>query len=181
MTIPPDMTITEAVKIMNDYGFDQLPVVDAHEGVLGVVTLGNLTSKILAGRARSEDTVKNLMFKQFTQARLFSYECHIHPIPSWLPHPITSTPSHSVCPIPSPHLISRHPPTPAGAAQRAALVPQRTLQERRILPRDCDPALVRRDYAEITPRLRRDYAEIVDYFKTVACPRRVPIGCIFVR
>ena len=93
MTIPPDMTITEAVKIMNDYGFDQLPVVDAHEGVLGVVTLGNLTSKILAGRARSEDTVKNLMFKQFTQAHLFS-------------HSATSIPSHHGYPITS------HPPNP---------------------------------------------------------------------
>lgn len=67
-TVPPTMASSEAIKIMNERGFDQLPVV-VNSRVLGVVTLGNLTSKILAKAAKKSTPVSSLMFTQFRQVR----------------------------------------------------------------------------------------------------------------
>jgi len=54
-------------EIMRQYGFDQLPVVDEREGVLGVVTLGQLTSKILSKQITADTPVKSLVFSQCRQ------------------------------------------------------------------------------------------------------------------
>ena len=64
------MECAEAAEIMNMHGIDQLPVVDDVQGVVGVVTLGNLTSKILAKAVAPKDPVSACMFRQFRQVPL---------------------------------------------------------------------------------------------------------------
>ena len=64
------LSLSLADKLVCWLGAGQLPVVDDVEGVLGVVTLGNLTSKILSRQCKSSDTVRGLVFKQCRQAPL---------------------------------------------------------------------------------------------------------------
>jgi len=64
-TILPEVTAEEAVGILAGEGFDQLPVVSADNEILGVVTEGNLRSKLMLGRLQSSDPVTEAMFKQF--------------------------------------------------------------------------------------------------------------------
>lgn len=64
VTVQPSVTVKKAVEIMSELGIDQLPVVDAGH-VAGVVTEGNLTAKLAAGRVKPTDLVTAAMFKQF--------------------------------------------------------------------------------------------------------------------
>jgi len=70
ITVPPTMAIAEAVKVMRAYGIDQLPVVEDSLGVVGVVTLGHLSSKILSNGASPRDPCSKLMFTRFACAPL---------------------------------------------------------------------------------------------------------------
>lgn len=54
----------EAIHLMEHNGFDQLPVVSAKNGrLVGLVTLGNLLSRIASGRVHVDGHVKDVMFK----------------------------------------------------------------------------------------------------------------------
>lgn len=64
-TITPAVTCGAAVKILAEEGFDQLPVVADDGNVVGVVTEGNLTAKLTAGRVKPADSVTQAMFKKF--------------------------------------------------------------------------------------------------------------------
>lgn len=66
-TCQPDLTIREAIHILREQGFDQLPVVDSENAVLGVVTEGNLTSKLVANRVRHSDPVTLCLYRQFRE------------------------------------------------------------------------------------------------------------------
>jgi len=70
LTICPNLTCQEAVKIMNQEGFDQLPVVDESGSVQGVVTLGNLMSKLVANIIKPDDPVSKMLYKQFQMISL---------------------------------------------------------------------------------------------------------------
>jgi len=70
ITVPPSMPCGAAVEIMSEHGIDQLPVVDDTHGVVGVVTLGHLSSKILGQAASAGDPCSTLMFAQFAQVPL---------------------------------------------------------------------------------------------------------------
>ena len=50
---------------MNQYGFDNLPVVSNENAVLGVVSEGNLTAKLMPGRVLPDDAVEKAMYTQF--------------------------------------------------------------------------------------------------------------------
>ncbi|KAM0334467.1 hypothetical protein ACHAQA_001495 [Verticillium albo-atrum] len=54
----------EAIEIMRDKGFDQLPVLSPGEGgrLVGLVTLGNLLSFLSSGRATGTSPVSDVMF-----------------------------------------------------------------------------------------------------------------------
>ena len=52
---------------MKAHAIDQLPVVDEIDGVVGVVTLGHLMSKIVSAHAKPSDPVRTVMFTTFTQ------------------------------------------------------------------------------------------------------------------
>jgi len=67
MTISPSMACKDAIEIMRLHGFDQLPVVGAMEGIMGVASLANLTASILAKRVTPEDKVSNVMYTAFCQ------------------------------------------------------------------------------------------------------------------
>jgi cystathionine beta-synthase len=65
VTVQPVVTCANAIEIMEEQGFDQLPVVDGDGGVVGVVTSGNLTAKIASGRVAPGDSVSDAAYKQF--------------------------------------------------------------------------------------------------------------------
>lgn len=62
-TIPADQPCASAIETMRDKGFDQLPVL-AKTGrrLVGLVTLGNLLSRISHGRATGKTPVSEVMF-----------------------------------------------------------------------------------------------------------------------
>lgn len=66
-TVQPNVPCKQAIDILVGEGFDQLPVVDEDGVVVGVVTEGNLTAKLAAGRVKPADPVSAAMFKQFHQ------------------------------------------------------------------------------------------------------------------
>ncbi|RLO09130.1 hypothetical protein DYB28_007089, partial [Aphanomyces astaci] len=55
----------EAVDILKAEGFDNLPVVDEHNAIVGVISEGNLTAQLLPGRILPSDPVSKAMYKQF--------------------------------------------------------------------------------------------------------------------
>jgi cystathionine beta-synthase len=67
VTVLPSVTTSECVSILSKGGYDQLPVVDADGGVLGMVTLGNLQSQLVSGRVTGADPVTKVLYKQFRQ------------------------------------------------------------------------------------------------------------------
>ncbi len=59
------MTCLEAVDILQSLGYDQLPVVGEDNSVLGVITEGNLTSKLMSGRVKNTDSITSVIYSQF--------------------------------------------------------------------------------------------------------------------
>ncbi|CAG8605633.1 2206_t:CDS:2 [Ambispora gerdemannii] len=72
ITIDSQSTCHEAIDILERNGFDQLPVVDegSKNKLVGLVTLGNLLSRISSGRATSKSPVADVMFR---------FDKHKHP------------------------------------------------------------------------------------------------------
>ncbi|TYZ57951.1 hypothetical protein PybrP1_002020 [[Pythium] brassicae (nom. inval.)] len=65
-TVAPEITCSAAIATMQQHGFDQLPVVQ--DGVpRGVVTIGNLLSKLASGRILRTDPVSSVMFGNFSR------------------------------------------------------------------------------------------------------------------
>jgi cystathionine beta-synthase len=63
----------EAISLMEHNGFDQLPVVSSKNGrLIGLVTLGNLLSRIAAGRVQVDGHVQEVMFKFQTSGHYFT-------------------------------------------------------------------------------------------------------------
>ncbi|KAL2752957.1 hypothetical protein ACRALDRAFT_2112661 [Sodiomyces alcalophilus JCM 7366] len=63
MSVPSTSPCSEAVEIMREKGFDQLPVQSPGAGrLVGLVTLGNLLSYISSGRATGSSPVSDVMF-----------------------------------------------------------------------------------------------------------------------
>jgi cystathionine beta-synthase len=57
------VTVTSTVTCLE--AVDQLPVVGEDNGVVGVITEGNLTSKLMSGRVKNSDCVTNALYPQF--------------------------------------------------------------------------------------------------------------------
>jgi predicted transcriptional regulator len=70
LTVAPTVSCQEAIDIMRDQGYDQIPVVGKDNEVLGMVTMGNLTSQITSGRVEATDSVSKVLYKQFRQIPL---------------------------------------------------------------------------------------------------------------
>lgn len=69
-TILPSMTCQEAIQIMHQEQFDQLPVVDDCGYVLGMVTLGNLMGKMVSGKITPESKVSDSIYGEFKKVTL---------------------------------------------------------------------------------------------------------------
>ncbi|KAG0198714.1 hypothetical protein BGX28_007876 [Mortierella sp. GBA30] len=64
VTITNTSPCREAILLMERNGFDQLPVVSSKSGrLVGLVTLGNLLSRIASGRVQIDGQVQDVMFK----------------------------------------------------------------------------------------------------------------------
>uniref|UniRef100_A0A3B5AB29 Cystathionine beta-synthase n=1 Tax=Stegastes partitus TaxID=144197 RepID=A0A3B5AB29_9TELE len=70
LTVLPTVSCQKTIKILKEKGFDQAPVVDDAGLILGMVTLGNMLSSILAGKIKLSDPVSKVLYKQFKQIRL---------------------------------------------------------------------------------------------------------------
>ncbi|XP_063249183.1 cystathionine beta-synthase-like protein isoform X2 [Prinia subflava] len=67
LTVLPTVTCAKTVEILREKGFDQVPVVDDSGVILGMVTLGNMLSSLLAGKVKPSDEVRKVIYKQFQQ------------------------------------------------------------------------------------------------------------------
>nr|XP_033712054.1 cystathionine beta-synthase isoform X3 [Tursiops truncatus] len=70
LTVLPTVTCEHTIDILREKGFDQAPVVDESGVVLGMVTLGNMLSSLLAGKVQPSDQVRKVIYKQFKQIHL---------------------------------------------------------------------------------------------------------------
>lgn len=62
-TVTSDSPCSSAIEVMREKGFDQLPVLAASgRRLVGIVTLGNLLSRISHGRATGKSPVSDVMF-----------------------------------------------------------------------------------------------------------------------
>lgn len=70
VTAPPGMPCSEAVATLRQHGFDHLPVVGDDGRVLGLLSMGQLLSRIASGRVQSSDPVSRAMIR-FTTKRKY--------------------------------------------------------------------------------------------------------------
>lgn len=71
VSITPDTTCREAIALLSSQSFDMVPVQSESDGgVLGVVTEGNLVSKLAQGKVQPDDLCSAVMYKQFRKVFL---------------------------------------------------------------------------------------------------------------
>ncbi|XP_030059652.1 cystathionine beta-synthase isoform X2 [Microcaecilia unicolor] len=70
LTVLPSVTCEKTIEILREKGFDQVPIVEESGRVIGMVTLGNMLSSVLAGKVKPSDPVSKVIYKQFTQVHL---------------------------------------------------------------------------------------------------------------
>ncbi|GLV46443.1 Cystathionine beta-synthase [Carabus blaptoides fortunei] len=70
LTVQPTITCQEAIDVMKQEGYDQIPVVDENGGILGMVTMGNLMNRIVNKKAEPSDAVEKVLFRQFKKISL---------------------------------------------------------------------------------------------------------------
>ncbi|KAM9253011.1 cystathionine beta-synthase-like [Dugong dugon] len=70
LTVLPTVTCEHTIEILREKGFDQAPVVDETGMILGMVTLGNMLSSLLAGKVQPSDQVCKVIYRQFKQIRM---------------------------------------------------------------------------------------------------------------
>ena len=69
-TVSPEVSCREVIDILKGEGFDQLPVVSPDGEILGVVTEGNISAKLVAGRCSPDDPVSKVLYRQFRKVSL---------------------------------------------------------------------------------------------------------------
>ncbi|KAE8620893.1 hypothetical protein XENTR_v10004609 [Xenopus tropicalis] len=70
LTVLPTVSCGQTIQLLRDKGFDQVPIVSETGLVLGMVTLGNMLSSVLAGKVKPSDPVTKVIYKQFSQVNL---------------------------------------------------------------------------------------------------------------
>ncbi|XP_019379420.1 PREDICTED: cystathionine beta-synthase-like [Gavialis gangeticus] len=66
----PEVNCQKAIEIMREKGYDQAPVVAESGLILGMVTLSNILSSVLAGSAQFSDSVIKVIYDQFAKISL---------------------------------------------------------------------------------------------------------------
>ena len=69
ITMSSNLSCKTAIDIMKKKGIDQIPIMDKDE-IYGVVSVGNLSSKLLKGRVSPNDKVTKATFKKFKAVSL---------------------------------------------------------------------------------------------------------------
>ncbi|KAI8379690.1 cystathionine beta-synthase [Radiomyces spectabilis] len=71
VTVDSETTCKEAIELMEQNGFDQLPVTAGpHRRLKGLVTMGNILARMASGRAQPTSSVSDVMF-HFNEGRKF--------------------------------------------------------------------------------------------------------------
>ncbi|XP_066563015.1 cystathionine beta-synthase b isoform X2 [Amia ocellicauda] len=70
LTVLPSVTCQNTIEILKEKGFDQAPVVNDSGVILGMITLGNMLSSVLAGKVQPSDPVSKVLYKQFKKIQL---------------------------------------------------------------------------------------------------------------
>ncbi|GMH88933.1 hypothetical protein TrST_g3679 [Triparma strigata] len=70
LTITSDVTVRGAVDLLKNEGFDMVPVVNNKGDVIGVVTEGNMTARLLSGRCSPDSEVSECLYKSFQKVKL---------------------------------------------------------------------------------------------------------------
>lgn len=72
LTITSDVSCKEAIELLKREGFDMVPVMGSEGNILGVVTEGNMSSRILSGTAKSDQSVSEakVIYKTFKKVGL---------------------------------------------------------------------------------------------------------------
>jgi len=70
LTVTSSVTVQETLDLLNQEGFDQVPIVDEVGGILGMATVGNLMSSIVKNKVKQTDPVSKVMYKQFKMIRM---------------------------------------------------------------------------------------------------------------
>ncbi|XP_061485437.1 cystathionine beta-synthase-like [Rhineura floridana] len=70
LTLLPDVNCQKAIEILREKAYDQAPVVAESGLILGMVTLSNILSSILAGSAQFSDPVMKVIYQQFSKISL---------------------------------------------------------------------------------------------------------------
>eukprot|EP01098_Paradermamoeba_levis_P004426 TRINITY_DN18_c0_g1_i1.p1 TRINITY_DN18_c0_g1~~TRINITY_DN18_c0_g1_i1.p1 ORF type:complete len:501 (-),score=206.94 TRINITY_DN18_c0_g1_i1:143-1645(-) len=70
ITVSPTVTCAEAVNILKKEGFDQLPVVDEKNEILGVITEGNILTRLVSKKAQPSDPITSVLYRKFQHVSL---------------------------------------------------------------------------------------------------------------
>ena len=70
ITIAPGVTCKEAIGLLSAQGFDTLPVISVDGQILGVVTEGNLTAKLVSNRVQPDDDITCALYAQFRKVNM---------------------------------------------------------------------------------------------------------------
>lgn len=67
LTITSDVTCKDAISLLKEEGYDMVPVLSEEGAVIGVVTEGNMTNRLLSGRAMPDESVEQagVIYKTF--------------------------------------------------------------------------------------------------------------------
>lgn len=70
MILPKGATCDEAIHILQQGKFHQLPVTDKQNEVIGFVTLNEILSTLISGKAKRSDPAEKIISKQFRKVVL---------------------------------------------------------------------------------------------------------------
>merc|ERR1712066_325709 len=70
LSVLPHLSVEQAITIMNEEGYDQLPVIDETGKIEGVATLGSLKAKVLKGKVMPTDAVDKAAYHTFKKVTL---------------------------------------------------------------------------------------------------------------
>ncbi|KFV71363.1 Cystathionine beta-synthase, partial [Dryobates pubescens] len=66
----PEVSCQKAIEILQEKGYDQAPVVSESGVILGMVTLSNTLTSVLAGNAQFSDPVTKVIYNQYSKIGL---------------------------------------------------------------------------------------------------------------
>ena len=65
-----ELNVEQAITIMNEEGYDQLPVINEMGKIEGIATLGSLKAKVLKGKVMPTDAVDKATYHTFKKVTL---------------------------------------------------------------------------------------------------------------